>query len=121
MSSEEETDFETWAAYRRAKRTGGKKKRKGRDVRESKKKVKGGGQTLNGRGPECDRDHHLAPKCPLRNNPRNESVPLSPCLSKVPRPPYSSVSMELPVGARDNGSSAKRAGAEITSNLFRPL
>ena len=41
VSSEEETDFEGWAAQRKKKKQGGKENRKEKDPRKSKNKTEG--------------------------------------------------------------------------------
>ena len=53
-----------------------------------------------------DGEYHLPPKYPLGGDPQNEFAPFSPPLGEVPRPPYSSISMEAPVSAQHDGSSA---------------
>ena len=70
--------------YRRTQQKGGQKRRDDGNARESENKVKWGGQILDcfdrragirNRCSTCDSEYRLAPKCSLRDIPKNAPVP----------------------------------------------
>ena len=126
-SSAGETDFEAWAAYRKAKGKGDKKRRGDGVERKSKIKVCGDGQTLNGfnrrtgnrnRRPKSDSERHLAPKCSLEGNARNESARFRTPLCKVPRSTNSSIPTAAPISVRDDGHTVGTNGGSNCVRFF---
>ena len=109
VSLGEATDFKAGATYCKAKKTGEKERKGGGDARKSENKFKGDGQVLNGfkrrtsirnRCFGRDSKYTLAPKRTRMGTTRNVSALFLPRLSKVPRPPYSSISMDFPVSVQ---------------------
>ena len=81
--------------------------------------MRGDGQTLNGlnrragmrdRRYRRDSEYRLAPKCPWRGTPRDDGSPAIQERRKARWPPYSAISMKIPVSAQK----AEHVGSEET-------
>ena len=104
----------------KSKKVGQKKEKNEGKPTKQKSKAKGDGQTLNGlhrrtgvrnRCYTCDSKYPLAPECPLKDAPRGRSLLhfLCPC-AKIPRLPYSPISMESKARVQDDGSCVQAEG-----------
>ena len=104
-------DFASWATYRKATKSMGKKE--GAERKKGKAdKDKGDSETMNGENSKTGRRHwrylrnseyHLLPECPRRGATSKSSAPISPPPQASTRHRYSSISWEPPVEVQGGG------------------